>query len=153
MCGWPRTCREKNVNSALFLCLHYSYHHLPRESFWPLVHWHLGRVGSIKTRVAAKPASVSFPWGGISKAEEYAQSAPSLPDHAPGALEFPSRAVWVPSPGLSPRVDCVTKGHTPQPQRGQEGGTELGHTGWPVQTRVHRAPPGRMELCAEWHSS
>lgn len=48
----------------------------------------------------------------------YAQSAPSLPDHAPGALEYPSRAVWVSSPGLSSKSWLCYQGtHPTAPER------------------------------------
>lgn len=39
--------------------------------------------------------------------------------------------------------------HSAGPRGGQRGGTELGHTGWQAQTRVHRAPHGTMELEVE----
>ena len=54
--------------------LHDSCRLLPRESLWPLVCCHLGRVGSVTTRVATEsppgpPPAVPPLWGGVSQAK------------------------------------------------------------------------------------
>lgn len=119
------------MSFALFLCLHDSYHLLPKESLWPLVHCLLGRVGSITARVATEPPSgpppaVPSPWGRSQPGEGDVHTqrpriiSPTPPTLDPG-ISFQGCLSFFPR-AILPRTDCISKVHALQPQRGPRAG-------------------------------
>lgn len=102
----------RNVNSALFPCLHYSCRLLPKESLWPLVHCLLGKVGSIKSRVATKVSTVPSSWRRGEQGSGRCTSTVtlSLSDHAPWGpgISFQGCVSFLPRVDL-PGADCISK--------------------------------------------
>lgn len=138
------------MNSALFPCLYYSDRLLPKESLWPHVHCHWEGLGQLKVEWRQSRHLVLLCCSLFMEAESArlrGLHTHSLPDHAPWGpgISFQDCVSFFPRADL-PRAVCISKIHTLQPQEGQGSGAELGHSGWHMQTHVHRAPRSKTEL-------